>query len=304
MINTLAKPNFFYGVVENRLDPLKLGRVQCRIVGVHTEQLSLNEETGEGIESSNLPWAYPALPISSASMNGIGESPLGPVEGTWVIGMTRDGDAYNDLVYFATLGGIPTELPRASEGFFDPNSKYPKASYLNEPDTNRLARNEKIDQTIVDLKRKQRTTGIPIALGGNWSQPAIPYAAVYPYNHVYESESGHIRETDDTNGAERTHEYHKAGTFKEIDKFGTLVEKIVKDKYTIVLGSDYIEVVGSCNIHVGGNATVMVGGDLKAEVKGNVTSNTHGDEIHTVGGNYTLSVGGNIVETAQRIDFN
>lgn len=328
MINTFAKPNFFYAVVENRHDPLKLGRVQCRIVGVHTGQLSLDENTGEGLESLNLPWAYPATPITSASMNGIGETPLGPVEGSWIIGLTRDGETYNDLIYFATIGGIPEELPRSSEGFFDPNGKYPKPSFLNEPDMNRLARNESIEETIVEVKRKSVVTNVPIALGGTWNQPPVPYAANYPFNHVKESESGHISEVDDTVGSERIHNYHRTGTFEEIDNLGSKVTKIVKDNYSIILGDDYVEVDGNCHIHVNGDATLAVGGNMKAEVNGNVTTKTHGDEHHTiegsltrivtgnittitggnenisVGANYDLNVGGKIVETASRIDLN
>ena len=50
---------------------------------------------------------------------------------------------------FRTLGGIPLD-PALDVGFFDPNKKYPLteegeilgASVFEEPDTNRLARNE------------------------------------------------------------------------------------------------------------------------------------------------------------------
>ena len=69
---------FYSGVVENRLDPLKLGRCQVRIVGLHTEDKKI-------LPTDSLPWAYPLQPVTSAAMNGIGHSPVGPVEGTWVI---------------------------------------------------------------------------------------------------------------------------------------------------------------------------------------------------------------------------
>ena len=54
-----------------------------------------------------------------------------------------------------------------------------------------------------------------------WDQPIPPYSARYPYNHVYQSESGHILEFDDTPDNERVHLYHRAGTFIEIDSNGT-----------------------------------------------------------------------------------
>ena len=68
---------YFFGVVEDRQDPLKMGRVRIRAFGVHTEDRSK-------IPTEDLPWATPIMPYTSASISGIGESPTGPVEGTWV----------------------------------------------------------------------------------------------------------------------------------------------------------------------------------------------------------------------------
>ena len=48
--------------------------------------------------------------------------------------------------------------------------------------------------------------------GGKWDEPETTYAAEYPRNHVYESEGGHLREMDDTPGAERIHERHASGS--------------------------------------------------------------------------------------------
>jgi len=44
----------------------------------------------------------------------------------------------------------------------------------------------------------------------------------YPHNKVYETESGHYKEYDDTPGAERIKESHKLGTYYEIDKDGNM----------------------------------------------------------------------------------
>ena len=43
---------------------------------------------------------------------------------------------------------------------------------------------------------------------------------VYPYNHVFESESGHVMEIDDTKDNERLFTQHRTGTSQEIDKDG------------------------------------------------------------------------------------
>ena len=91
--------NFYTGVVENRDDPLKIGRCQVRIVGLHTEdKIKLPTE--------DLPWAHPIAPITSASMNGIGQTPVGPVLGTWVVIVFADPDEQFPLM-MGTLPGIP-----------------------------------------------------------------------------------------------------------------------------------------------------------------------------------------------------
>ena len=109
---------WFQGVVEDRLDPRKLGRVRVRILGLHTEEK-------DKIPTSDLPWAYPIQPITSASMNGLGHTPMGPVEGTWVFGFFRDGQNCQEPVIFGTVAGIPQEYPfpkNQNIGFLDPTS--------------------------------------------------------------------------------------------------------------------------------------------------------------------------------------
>ena len=87
MINNLYNVQGFFwfvGVVENRNDPLRAGRCQVRIFGDHTSDK-------EQLPTADLPWAIPMLPITSASISGKGQSPVGPVEGTWVVGWYLDG---------------------------------------------------------------------------------------------------------------------------------------------------------------------------------------------------------------------
>ena len=87
--------------VENRQDPLKLGRCQVRVVGIHTHDKV-------ELPTKQLPWAYPMQPINSAAISGIGISPVGFVEGTWVIVMFRDED-FQQPVILGSIGGIPQE---------------------------------------------------------------------------------------------------------------------------------------------------------------------------------------------------
>ena len=55
----LEKFCWWFGVVEDRIDPLKLGRYRVRILGYHTEDNNL-------IPTEELPWAYPLMAINVA----------------------------------------------------------------------------------------------------------------------------------------------------------------------------------------------------------------------------------------------
>ena len=73
------------------------------------------------------------------------------------------------------------------------------------------------------------STEIEASDGDTWSQLIYPMQlAVYPYNHVFESESGHIIEIDDTKDNERlfTKKAHRTGTSQEISPDGTQVNII------------------------------------------------------------------------------
>ena len=124
MQNFMGKDGFqwFVGVVEDRQDPQKLGRVRVRCLGYHTEDL-VKLPTGD------LPWAHVMNPITSATVSGIGQSPLGCVEGTWVVGFFTDGEAGQQPMIMGTLPGVPKDLPTkdATKGFQDvTNANYPK----------------------------------------------------------------------------------------------------------------------------------------------------------------------------------
>lgn len=88
--------NWWIGVVEDRLDPEKLGRCRVRIFGYHTDSKVL-------LPTSDLPWCIPIQPITSAGLSGIGSSPLGPLEGSWVIGFFLDGEDSQQPAMFGTL---------------------------------------------------------------------------------------------------------------------------------------------------------------------------------------------------------
>ncbi|AFU64090.1 baseplate hub subunit and tail lysozyme [Salmonella phage STML-198] len=130
MINNNVE--WFVGVVEDRMDPLKQGRVRVRVIGLHPFQKVQGPVSG--MPTEDLPWMSVLQPITSASMSGIGGSVTGPVEGTHVYGHWLDKYRTNGLV-MGTYGVNARVRPNTTEGFSDPTGQYPR--YLGN-DTNLL----------------------------------------------------------------------------------------------------------------------------------------------------------------------
>lgn len=184
---------------------------------------------------------------------------------------------------------IATQSTASVNGFVDPTGKYPL--YFNEPDTNRLARNEDINKTIVYKKEAAIITGIETADGSTWDQSPIPYNAQYPFNHVMQTESGHVLEFDDTPNSERVHLYHKSGTFTEIDANGTQVNRIIGDGYEILERNGYVQIHGSLNVTVDGAQNVLVKNGMNLSVHGIANINIYNDANINVSGSLNMSVG-------------
>lgn len=156
------KFNWYFGVVEDRNDPLKLGRVKVRFYNVHTDDKSK-------VPTESLPWAVPVNPLSSGVTSGVGGPITGAVEGTWVIGFFIDQDSFQKPFVLGSIAGIPTSPSDTSKGFNDPNGLYPRneidgLNSINEQDTSKLARNSAAEGHVsLKQKRETRVTSIPKA---------------------------------------------------------------------------------------------------------------------------------------------
>ena len=292
MQNFMGKDGFqwFVGVVEDRQDPKKVGRVRVRCLGYHSENIS-------DLPTDRLPWAHPMNPVTSATVSGVGQTPLGAVEGTWVVGFFQDGADAQQPIIIGTLPGVPSSLPTkgAGKGFQDRlNANYPK---YTETDMNRLAVNDSDNpHPSLSIRKADRTTNIgradfnPIDVGRanapaarslpgddgtNFNEPETTYKTQYPHNHVYESEAGHIVEFDDTPNSERIHERHSTGTGYEINEFGDKVQRVKRDNYEIISNDHFAHIKGTHNTTVDGGVRVFV--------------NANG----TADSNYTIQVGNN-----------
>ena len=308
---------WFVGVVENRNDPAELGRVQVRCLGYHTEDLTL-------IPTADLPWAHVMHPVTDPSMQGLGNTPSFLIEGSWVVGFFRDARDKQQPIIMGTLPGYPENLPNTRLGFNDPTNTYPTEERIysdhgiKESDVSRLARGEDSETHVALMMRRElKQDDIPIAIKPHipevsdsttleerttWNElhpksvtaDESPYtSAKYPYNHVHESEAGHIHEIDDTPGGERLMQQHSTGTFQEIHPDGTKMVKVIGDNYEIIAGKSSILVVGDANITYDGNVRELVKGDYALEVEGDYTQNIHGEHEVKIGKNRAEQILGN-----------
>ena len=305
---------WFTGVVENRDDPAKLGRVQVRCLGYHTEDLN-------DIPSADLPWAHVMHPVTDPSMQGLGNTPSFLVQGTWVVGFFRDANEKQQPVIMGSLPGNPQTEADITKGFNDPTGEYPNENIfhsghgLDESDVSRLARDEDAESHRSLINRRDTqfkdiptatkphvstvSTASKLETAGSFDEP-IPRGSelsgstgLYPFNHVHESESGHIKEVDDTPDGERLYTQHAAGTYEEIIADGTKTVKVVGDNYELIAGKSNIYVRGDINLTCSGDKRELVEGDYILEVGGNFTRKIGKSEQVKIG---TGESGGNLEE--------
>jgi hypothetical protein len=186
----------------------------------------------------------------------------------------------------SSIGSVTSTTTPSGFGFSDPSGKYP--IYTHEQDTNRLARNQNIEKTIVAYKDATRELNVRGAHGTQWEQSVNPYNAKYPYNYVYETESGHIFEIDNTPKNERIHQFHASGTFSEVDRNGTRVNKIVGDDFEIIERNGHVLIKGNLSISVHGDANILVENNCNLEVDGNFDARVGGDATWAVGGDIKM----------------
>lgn len=291
---------WFEGVVENNNDPLKLGRVQVRMFGYHTDDKAL-------IPTEELHYAQVMHPVTSAAMNGIGQSPS-LLNGTHVVGFFRDSTSCQDPVVMGSIGGIPQATPDPSKGFSDPTGTYPKGEFIDEPDVSRHARGDlAFKDEVNDLTPKKRTQRqesfvdkpVPTAdtpSTENVSQPEIPYASEYPFNRVHETESGHVIEYDDTPGAERICITHRTGSFIEMHPDGTVTAKSVNENYKLVQADNTEIMLARNNVHIGSDYNLNIEGDMNVRIAGGVNWHTAGNWNQTTSGKTDLTLTGDVTE--------
>ena len=277
----IPNPLWFVGVVENRVDPRKEGRVQVRAFGVHG--------TNAQVPTEQLPWAI------CIAGNYDPNYPIPPLN-SWVFGFFIDGrDAQQPMI----LGLIPTQMTQ----LIDPDtngwgaipsenvnlhSQGSRAVDYGQPQNSRKVRGEDLHNTDILLQEVSRVTADLSVLEEDFViiEPAPGARPEYPFNRVIETAGGHSLELDDSPGAARVRLGHSGGQFLEMHQNGVTVLKSVNDLWFAT--EKNIVIIAKAG------QVIKVEGDAVFSVDGNLTQDVAGDMRQVVHGNYELSVAGQL----------
>lgn len=256
---------FYRGVVVDVDDLTKSGRVRIKVYPMF-----------ESVDDDVLPWAIPADQTFGGSAN-IGSSAV-PIVDSHVFCFFENGD-HRFPVYFASAPAIQNDVP--------------DIPILSDKD----------DGTVAAIDAAS-SISVSTAFGGSWDEPTSAYAAVYPKNKVFRSETGIIIEIDDTPDNVRFHIYHPSGSRLEIDDSGNTVEHVVATKTTVIVNDNNIEVQGNQNTTTGSKHGVKIGTDGKVDVGNNYDIVVGSNCNITTGSNVTINASGSVNITGTSISLN
>ena len=299
----------FFGIVEDRNDPMKLGRLRVRCFGIHTDNL-------QDLPTSDLPWAQ----VVHAVTDGAQAIP-NVWENDMVFGFFADGI---DLQVPIILGVVSTNKGGGNplKGFSDHRSAsvvnvpggstVPYSARSSTPGVNFLATSTGYGTSYVGVAKKP-TTGIKQPGYKTVSEPNNPYAAKYPYNHANATESGHVIEFDDTPGAERINIMHRSGSFVELHPDGKIIIKSKADMWSVSEGNETRYTKGNLattndgtfnHLSAGAYTLEVAGGNMTVDVKsGGLNLTVNGNVNQTVNGNMKTDVAGSYDVNASIINM-
>jgi hypothetical protein len=288
MINTYGNDfKWFFGIVEDRNDPKKLGRVRVRVYNVNS--LSKTESP-----TDMLPWAFIINSPTSAGINEVGISPTGLMVGTTVFGFFADGENCQLPMILGTLASIPddkddnhevSQLARGKNNIEkglagpEPDSAYAAKYPYNKTFTTEGGHAVEFDDT-----------------------PGAERIHIFHKSGTYVEIDNEGTRVDKTVG----------------DKYSIMIGS----EYVYLKGTMRIVVEGDADISVAGDAQVDVDGETRAylmggtnivaakDVKltnpdGDITVSSQGDLTLTAGGALTLESQGNMtLRSTVRIDLN
>lgn len=182
----LKQVYYALGVIENRDDPLQMGRAQVRVFGLHPEQVRQDET--RGLSTSDLPWYPVRMPVNSAGVSGVGISQAAPVPGTLVtMEFTDPFGQYGEITGTRYTNPGRYTNPNAPGGFRDPSGMYPTQLGPS------LSHDQSITQGAehtINNNRRDNNTGVAIQPDGSvpGNQPLDNNPTYSLYEMLYQDE--------------------------------------------------------------------------------------------------------------------
>ena len=306
---------FYHGIVEDRNDPLKIGRVRVRVHTLHTDDKQF-------IATPDLPWSHVVMPATSAGLGGFGNQ-HNLVEGTTVYGHFRDADN-QDFVVLGVQQGISQQgyketttdelLERSPDkGFNDPR-RHKQSDYANTSDglnpPQAPARPNELTASLETAPQLLKDAGIKYDGKGSEREEFTEADKTLPYYPLITDASDiNVFTTGDAkydsrdmssiienakSNATPLYPYNKAhytesGHIVELDdtrgnerisiehRTGTFYE-IDKDGNEIhrVVNDNYTVICKDNELYVGGKVNIKVLGDATLDIGGNLKASVKG----------------------------
>lgn len=256
MINSYgAVFKWFFGIVEDRNDPEKLGRVRVRAHNFHTTDKV-------ALPTDMLPWAVLINSPLSAGIKEVGLSPTGIMVGSTVFGFFADGEDAQVPMILGTIASIPDdhEVAQLARGI----NNVKKAPLYPEPDPKYAAK-------YPYNKVLTTESGHVIEIDDTPDNERI---------HIMHKSGTYI-------------EIDNEGT--RVDKtVGDHYSIMVGGENIRILGDAEIEVNGNADITLSQNAVITCYGDLSGKVFGEASLYIEKDAEIIGDGNITLRARQNI----------
>lgn len=287
---------WFIGIVEDNLDPEKIGRVRVRCYGIHSENKT-------ELPTEHLDWWLVGVSTNSSS------SDIATIQiGACVKGIFLDGiDMQVGLVEYV-IPGLHTNTDIAT-GFSNLKKNPPKEGTHS---GNPYSRVEGIPERTYYGK-------FTSARGNSIQEPQGTRKPIYPYNIASMSDTGHVIERDDTPNNERVSIQDKNSSYIEMAK-GNIVTKAIKDIYNLCVNyyqgitnsrvisvgaGDYLKVIsGDKVIEVSNGDFYIEASNVKFFITGDIIMEANGNGEFNVGGSMNISAGGQLELTGSTVSVN
>lgn len=253
--------NLYQGVVVDRDDPYRMGRVRVRVVGIH-------DICEEEIPNSVLPWAKVLFPVSNPSNQGVQGFSSGLMIGSVVLVCFLDeySEEYQNPLVLGSLSQIHFEESNEENNCkngFKPEPENTEQTPVEVAYTTNIYNEDQNECIIINKttrdKKENQTSASEVSYNPQSDDDKI-YGenTIYPFNKVYNSESGHVIEVDDTKGSERISINHRTGTFIEFDPNGDLKDTVLCSRYSSINGDSHSHIKGFSVITIDKNLKLLL----------------------------------------------